>query len=100
MSSEEDAKNLADVQSRFEVNISELPDQIDINTYSKFTKNHKLFGPNDWDFCSEFIIWGIEFWDASRAVEITHATAIYIGACAFPCVHASTEYDNNVGIAI
>jgi ATP-dependent RNA helicase UAP56/SUB2 len=33
VSSEEDAKNLADVQSRFEVNIAELPDQIDINTY-------------------------------------------------------------------
>jgi len=33
VSSEEDAKNLAEVQSRFEVNIAELPDQIDINTY-------------------------------------------------------------------
>lgn len=33
VSSEEDAKNLADVQSRFEVNVAELPDQIDINTY-------------------------------------------------------------------
>jgi ATP-dependent RNA helicase UAP56/SUB2 len=32
---EEDAKALADVQSRFEVNISELPDQIDTTTYSK-----------------------------------------------------------------
>jgi len=30
---EEDAKALADVQSRFEVNISELPDQIDTTTY-------------------------------------------------------------------
>jgi len=33
VSSEEDSKNLADVQSRFEVSISELPDQIDITTY-------------------------------------------------------------------
>jgi len=33
VSSEEDAKNLEAVQKRFEVNISELPDQIDITTY-------------------------------------------------------------------
>ncbi|KAI8818821.1 P-loop containing nucleoside triphosphate hydrolase protein [Fimicolochytrium jonesii] len=32
-SSEEDAKTLNDVQGRFEVNISELPDHIDVSTY-------------------------------------------------------------------
>lgn len=33
ISSEEDTEMLAKVQSRFEVNIPELPDQIDISTY-------------------------------------------------------------------
>ena len=33
ISSEEDQKVLEDVQGRFEVNISDLPDQIDITTY-------------------------------------------------------------------
>ena len=35
MSDETDAKVLNDVQERFEVNISELPDEIDISSYSK-----------------------------------------------------------------
>ena len=33
ISSKEDAEILAQVQSRFEVNVSELPDQIDISSY-------------------------------------------------------------------
>lgn len=35
VSDEEDAKILNDVQDRFEVNVGELPDEIDISTYSK-----------------------------------------------------------------
>lgn len=35
VSDETDAKVLNDVQERFEVNISELPDEIDISSYSK-----------------------------------------------------------------
>ncbi|TKS88713.1 Spliceosome RNA helicase DDX39B [Collichthys lucidus] len=37
VSDEGDARTLNDVQDRFEVNISELPDEIDISSYSKFT---------------------------------------------------------------
>ena len=36
VSDETDAKVLNDVQERFEVNISELPDEIDISSYSKY----------------------------------------------------------------
>lgn len=36
VSDEPDAKVLNDVQDRFEVNITELPDEIDLSTYSKF----------------------------------------------------------------
>ena len=36
VSDENDAKVLNDVQNRFEVNITELPDEIDISSYSKF----------------------------------------------------------------
>lgn len=35
VSDEGDARTLNDVQDRFEVNISELPDEIDISSYSK-----------------------------------------------------------------
>lgn len=35
VSDENDAKILNDVQERFEVNITELPDEIDISSYSK-----------------------------------------------------------------
>lgn len=35
VSDENDAKILNDVQDRFEVNISELPDEIDISSYSE-----------------------------------------------------------------
>ena len=35
VSDETDAKTLNDVQDRFEVNVAELPDEIDISTYSK-----------------------------------------------------------------
>ena len=38
VSDESDAKVLNDVQERFEVNISELPDEIDISSYSKYFK--------------------------------------------------------------
>lgn len=35
VSDETDAKILNDVQDRFEVNVAELPEEIDISTYSK-----------------------------------------------------------------
>lgn len=35
VSDENDAKILNDVQDRFEVNVAELPEEIDISTYSK-----------------------------------------------------------------
>lgn len=37
VSDETDAKVLNEVQERFEVNITELPDEIDISSYSKFS---------------------------------------------------------------
>lgn len=37
VSDESDARTLNDVQDRFEVNISELPEEIDISSYSKFS---------------------------------------------------------------
>lgn len=37
VSDEGDARTLNDVQDRFEVNISELPDEIDISSYSKIS---------------------------------------------------------------
>ena len=40
VSDENDAKILNDVQERFEVNITELPDEIDISSYSKCTTLH------------------------------------------------------------
>ena len=36
VSDENDARVLNDVQDRFEVNITELPEEIDISSYSKF----------------------------------------------------------------
>lgn len=36
VSDETDAKTLNDVQDRFEVNVAELPDEIDISSYSTF----------------------------------------------------------------
>lgn len=36
VSDETDAKTLNEVQDRFEVNVAELPDEIDISSYSKF----------------------------------------------------------------
>lgn len=50
VSDENDAKILNDVQDRFEVNVAELPEEIDISTYSKLL----------WPF------WAQESW-ASRA---------------------------------
>ena len=38
MSDENDAKILNDVQDRFEVNVAELPEEIDISTYSKWLR--------------------------------------------------------------
>lgn len=35
VSDETDAKTLNDVQDRFEVNVAELPEEIDISSYSK-----------------------------------------------------------------
>lgn len=37
VSEESDAKILNEVQDRFDVNITELPDEIDLSSYSKFT---------------------------------------------------------------
>lgn len=43
VSDETDAKTLNDVQDRFEVNVAELPEEIDISTYSKYILwAHKL----------------------------------------------------------
>ncbi len=36
VSDEADAKTLNEVQDRFEVNVAELPEEIDISSYSKF----------------------------------------------------------------
>lgn len=36
VSDEKDAKILNEVQDRFEVNVGELPEEIDLSTYSKF----------------------------------------------------------------
>ena len=41
MSDETDAKILNDVQDRFEVNVAELPDEIDISSYSKCVHDWK-----------------------------------------------------------
>ena len=35
VSDEADARTLNEVQNRFEVNITELPDEIDVNSYSE-----------------------------------------------------------------
>lgn len=37
VSDEKDAKILNEVQDRFEVNVGELPEEIDLSTYSKYT---------------------------------------------------------------
>lgn len=39
VSDENDAKTLNDVQDRFEVNVAELPEEIDISSYSKFWRH-------------------------------------------------------------
>jgi len=39
VSDEQDAKILNEVQDRFDVNITELPDEIDLSSYSKFAVN-------------------------------------------------------------
>lgn len=41
VSDETDAKVLNEVQERFEVNITELPDEIDISSYSKCREKKK-----------------------------------------------------------
>jgi hypothetical protein len=43
VSDEGDAKILNEVQDRFDVNISELPDEIDLSSYSKFVGMEALF---------------------------------------------------------
>lgn len=42
VSDENDAKILNNVQDRFDVNITELPDEIDLSSYSKFSSFPKL----------------------------------------------------------
>lgn len=47
MSDESDAKILNDVQERFDVNITELPDEIDLASYSKyFFFNYHIMSDN------------------------------------------------------
>ena len=43
VSDETDAKTLNDVQDRFEVNVTELPDEIDISSYSKLFSRSVFF---------------------------------------------------------
>lgn len=43
VSDENDAKILNEVQDRFDVNISELPEEIDLSTYSKFFNDFKFW---------------------------------------------------------
>lgn len=45
VSDENDAKILNDVQDRFEVNVAELPEEIDISTYSKRSGQRVMLGP-------------------------------------------------------
>lgn len=40
VSDETDAKTLNDVQDRFEVNVAELPEEIDISSYSESSHTH------------------------------------------------------------
>lgn len=47
VSDETDAKTLNDVQDRFEVNVAELPDEIDISSYSKFSISECLLKCSD-----------------------------------------------------
>ena len=42
VSDETDAKTLNDVQDRFEVNVAELPEEIDISSYSKFCHSSQV----------------------------------------------------------
>ena len=44
VSDENDAKILNDVQDRFEVNVAELPEEIDISTYSKWLGQERWAG--------------------------------------------------------
>lgn len=43
VSDETDAKILNEVQDRFDVNITELPDEIDLSSYSKFAAIGTIF---------------------------------------------------------
>ena len=43
VSDENDAKILNSVQDRFDVNITELPDEIDLSSYSKFASFYNRF---------------------------------------------------------
>jgi hypothetical protein len=45
VSDEGDAKILNEVQDRFDVNITELPDEIDLSSYSKFIGKKVFFFP-------------------------------------------------------
>jgi hypothetical protein len=48
VSDEGDAKILNEVQDRFDVNITELPDEIDLSSYSKFIRMfliHHIYPP-------------------------------------------------------
>lgn len=48
VSDENDAKILNDVQDRFEVNVAELPEEIDISTYSKWLGPEGQGRAGDW----------------------------------------------------
>ena len=45
VSDEADAKTLNDVQDRFEVNVAELPEEIDISSYSKLYSHSQALLP-------------------------------------------------------
>ena len=47
VSDEKDAKILNEVQDRFEVNVGELPEEIDLSTYSKFFWTIYIYVNND-----------------------------------------------------
>lgn len=57
VSDETDAKTLNDVQDRFEVNVSELPDEIDISSYSKCVSVAEWLRPLDLLQCSQSVVW-------------------------------------------
>lgn len=61
VSDETDAKILNDVQDRFEVNVAELPEEIDISSYSE-NSIMSLKKKKVWSFCGSIISLGLVSW--------------------------------------